>query len=96
VDFITSPGFIDGSDSRTKLGMPGQGPAMVITDIGCYEFQDSEMILTSLHPGATVDQVRERTGWQIRVKAELETTAPPTHEELRLIREELDPDHLYI
>lgn len=96
IDFITSPGFVDGQESRKKLGMPGQGPAIVITDLGCYEFNAGEMVLTSLHPGCTVDQVRERTGWEIQVGSDLEITEPPTLEELRLIREELDPAHVYI
>jgi glutaconate CoA-transferase subunit B len=96
VDFITSPGFIDGSGARQKLGMPGQGPAMVITDLGCYEFDDGEMVLTSLHPDCSVEQVREQIGWAVRIATHLETTAQPTPEELRIIREELDPGHLYI
>src|SRR4029078_11549204 len=65
VDFITSPGFIDGSEGRSKLGIPGGGPVMVITNLGCYEFSDGEMVLTSLHPGCTVEQVRENTGWHV-------------------------------
>jgi glutaconate CoA-transferase subunit B len=69
---------------------------MVITDLGCYEFTDGEMILTSLHPGCTLEQVRNNTGWNVRVSAALETTDEPTSEELRIIREELDPAHLYI
>lgn len=69
---------------------------MVITDLGCYEFTDGEMILTSLHPGCTLEQVRNNTGWDVRVSTDLETTAEPTSEELRIIREELDSAHLYI
>lgn len=96
VDFITSPGFIDGPGRRRSLGLTGGGPAMVITDLGCYEFTDGEMILTFLHPGCTLEQVRNKTGWNVRVSAALETTDEPTSEELRIIREELDPAHLYI
>lgn len=96
VDFITSPGYVDGPDTRRKLGMPGGGPVMVITDLGCYDFEDGEMILTSLHPGCTVEKVQENLGWKVKVAPELETTDRPTAEELRIIREELDPNHLYI
>jgi glutaconate CoA-transferase subunit B len=96
VDFITSPGFVDGPDARHKLGMPGGGPAMVITNLGCYEFVAGEMILTSLHPSCTIDEVRENTGWNVRVAENLKTTDKPSAEELRIIREELDPNHLYI
>lgn len=96
VDFVTSPGFIDGPGSRLKLGLKGGGPAMVITDLGCYEFEDEEMILTSLHPGRTLEEVKDNTGWNVRVSETLKTTEEPTTEELRIIREELDPTHLYI
>jgi glutaconate CoA-transferase subunit B len=96
VDFITSPGFVDGREARRNLGMPGQGPSMVITNLGCYEFEDGEMVLTSLHPDCSVKQVREHIGWEVRVAAYLKTTGEPTAEELRIIREELDPAHLYI
>ena len=96
VDFITSPGFVDGPGARRKLGMPGQGPAMVITNLGCYEFEEGEMMLTSLRPGCTIEQVREQIGWEVRVAANLKTTDEPTAEELRIIRAELDPGHVYI
>ena len=69
---------------------------MVITDLGCYEFEEDEMILTSLHPGRTLEEVKTNTGWKIRVSAKLRTTEEPTSEELRIIREELDPTHLYL
>ncbi len=96
VDFITSPGFVDGLDGRRKLGLPGGGPVMVITNLGCYGFSDGEMVLTSLHPGRSVEQVRENTGWDVRISAQLTTTEAPNDEELRLIREDLDPSHLFI
>lgn len=96
VDFITSPGYVDGPDTRKRLGMPGGGPVMVITDLGCYDFEEGEMILTSLHPGCTVDQVRENLGWNVKVADRINVTEPPHAEELRIIREELDPNHLYI
>jgi glutaconate CoA-transferase subunit B len=96
VDFITSPGFVDGPETRARLGMQGSGPVMVITNLGCYEFEAGEMVLTSLHPGCTVEQVRENIGWDVQVSPNLKTTDQPTPEELRIIREELDPSHLYI
>lgn len=96
VDFITSPGFVDGAGARQKLGMPGQGPAMVITNLGCYEFIAGEMSPTSLHPGRTPEQVREQIGWEMHFPGDLKTTREPTVEELRIIREELDPTHLYV
>ena len=73
VDFITSPA------SRG-------GPEMVVTDLGCYEFVDGEMVLTSLHPGCTVEQVRENTGWDVQIAEELKVTEPPSDEELKIVR----------
>ena len=74
VDFITSPS-------------PKGGPAMVVTDLGCYEFIGGELVLTSLHPGCTVEQVRENTGWEVSIADDLRVTAPPTSEELTVIRD---------
>ena len=96
VDFVTSPGFVDGPGARERLGMPGKGPSAVITDLGCYAFVEGEMTLASLHPGRTLDDVRANIGWDVRVAPDLETTPEPTARELRVIREELDPAHLYI
>jgi glutaconate CoA-transferase subunit B len=96
VDFITSPGFVDGNETRRKLGMPGLGPSMVITNLGCYEFSNGEMMLTSLHPNCTLAEIRENIGWDIRTSPRLTTTKAPTTEELRIIREELDKSHLFI
>ena len=96
VDFVTSPGFVGGVEGRRRLRMPGKGPAMVITNLGCYEFDQGEMVLTSLHPDCSVEQVRENIGWDVRVAAHLKTTGTPKLDELRIIRDELDPAHLYI
>jgi glutaconate CoA-transferase subunit B len=96
VDFITSPGYVDGENRRQELGMPGAGPVMVITNLGVYEFEKGEMVLKSLHPGCTIEQVQETLGWKVKVDPELRTTNEPHPEELRIIREELDPNHLYI
>jgi glutaconate CoA-transferase subunit B len=100
IDFRTSPGNLGGAEAaartRREQGWMGSGPSVVVTDLGIYHFDtDGEMRLDSLHPGATLEQVRESMGWEVRVAAELADTAPPTNEELRLIREELDPagDH---
>jgi glutaconate CoA-transferase subunit B len=68
----------------------------VVTDLGIYHFDDSgEMRLDSLHPGATLGQIRETIGWEPKVAEPLLTTPAPTAAELRLIREELDPEGAY-
>lgn len=96
LDFMTSAGHLDGVGGRERLGMPGGGPEMVITDLACYDFQDGEMTLTSLHPGVTQEDVVANLAWQPKVSKKLEETRAPTREELRLLREELDPKRLYL
>jgi len=88
IDFTTSPGHLEG---RRPEGWIGAGPTVVVTNLGVYGFDDSgEMELRSLHPSVTLDQVRQETAWELRVSDDLKETPPPTEEELRLIREELD------
>ncbi len=91
VDFITSPGYLGGGDEREQQRLPGAGPEAVITDLGVLGFSSDtrEMVLESLHPGATVEQVQQETGWKLRVASPLKRTEPPTAEELRVLREEL-------
>ena len=55
-----------------------------------------EMILTALHPGATVEQARANTGWDLKIAPQLRTTEPPAESELRILREELDPTGIYL
>ena len=96
LDFTTSPGHLDGAGGRKRLELPGAGPTAVVTDLACYGFDKGEMTLTSLHPGVTIEEVRANLGWEVRTAPILDTTAPPTAEELRLLREELDPQRLYL
>jgi glutaconate CoA-transferase subunit B len=100
IDFRTSPGNLGGAETAARIrkeqGWLGRGPSVVVTDLGIYHFDDSgEMRLDVLHPGATLDQVRETMGWQSRIAEPLETTPEPSAEELRLIRKVLDPDGAY-
>jgi len=67
-----------------------------VTDLGIYHFDDDgQMRLDSLHPGTSIDQLRDSMGWEPRIGVDLQTTPQPTAEELRLIRVELDPDGAY-
>jgi glutaconate CoA-transferase subunit B len=97
LDFCTSPGHLSGGAARRALGMPGAGPHMVITDMALFDFDnpEREMQLVSLHPGVTLDAVRAEMGWEPRLAATVAETPPPTAEELRQIREDLDPQGLY-
>jgi len=96
VDFITSPGFIDGGGSRADSGLPMGGMFKVVTDLAILGFAEGsrEMVVEALHPGVSIDQVRDNTGFEIQA-AELEATDPPSARELAVLRE-LDPDRLYI
>ncbi|MBN1665891.1 MAG: CoA-transferase subunit beta [Anaerolineales bacterium] len=97
VHFRTSAGFLGGRAERQATGVRGGGIQAVVTDLGVLEpDQNGEMILTALHPGKTVDQVKENTGWEIKIAAQLRTTEPPTAEELRILRQELDPQGIYL
>ncbi len=96
LDFVTSPGHLDGPDGRRRHGFPGAGPTLVVTDLAVYDFAGGEMRLVSLHPGVGFEQVREGMGWEPRIAETVAETLAPTPDELRLLREELDPGHLYI
>lgn len=96
VDFVTSPGYLDGDTSREELGLRG-GPEAVITDLAVMRFDDDgEMYVESLHPGVSREDVQAATGWELSFADETGTTETPTTDEIRLLREELDPDGLYI
>src|ERR1700675_1480044 len=88
VDFITSPGFGDGAGWRERVGLPGGGPAAVITTLGVYRFDEmtSEMMLASWHPGQSVETARAATGWDLRVPDGSRQTAIPTAADLEIVR----------
>jgi glutaconate CoA-transferase subunit B len=97
VDFATSAGYLDGRAKREAAGVRGKGPVAVVTDLGILEPDETgEMILTALHPGATVEQAIANTGWALKTAPKLRQTEPLTDGELRILREELDPDGIYL
>jgi glutaconate CoA-transferase, subunit B len=87
-DFRTSIGHGDGPGTRDRLGMTGRGLTTVITDLGVLRPDPvtAELILTQLHPGATVEQAKAATGWDLQVSPSLTTTEPPTGHELTVLR----------
>ena len=94
---MTSAGSISGKGDREKAGLRGGGMLAVVTDIGMLEPDETgEMILTALHPGKTEEQAKENTGWDLKVAAQLRTTELVTENELRILREELDPTGIYL
>jgi glutaconate CoA-transferase subunit B len=92
VDYITSPGYLTGGDTRVKAGLKGGGPAAVITDRAVFRFeqQTKEMYLDELFPGVTEDEVRKYVGWELKVSSNLRVAAPPSEVELGTMRQ-LDP-----
>jgi len=97
VDFCTSAGFLSGRAERQAAGVRGGGPQAVVTNLGIMEPDETgELVLTHIHPGVQVEQVQENTGWPLKVAEDLCVTQPPTDEELRILREELDPRGVYL
>jgi glutaconate CoA-transferase, subunit B len=96
VDFITSPGWIEGGRSRAERGLTVGGLWRVVTDLAIMGFNEEtrEMKVLMLHPGVTPEQVKANTGFDIKIDAKVEHTAPPQPGELEVLRH-LDPDRLY-
>ena len=96
VDFITSPGFLGGGTSRADAGLVSGGMFRVVTDLAIMGFdeQSKEMKVLSLHEGVSNEQVQDNTGFDLAFDDTVQTTQPPTPEELAVVRE-LDPASLY-
>jgi glutaconate CoA-transferase, subunit B len=88
LDFRTSVGQGDGPGSRARLGLPGAGVTVVVTDLGVLEPDPAkcELTLTHVHPGRTADEARAATAWPLRVAEDVATSEPPTEAELRALR----------
>lgn len=94
VDFITTPGYLDGPGARERAGLPpGTGPAKVISSLAVMGFDPDtkRMRVESLHPQVTQDELVQNTGFELLFCEPLATTLEPTEEELRILREEIDP-----
>lgn len=94
LDFLTSPGYLDGEDARERTGLPADtGPYRVITDLCVmgYSERGKRMNVESLHPGVTMADVQAKTGFEIEGGDEVRETAAPTEQELRVLREQVDP-----
>lgn len=98
VDFVTSPGHRSGGSTRRELGMPGAGPVRIITDKCVLEAdpETGEMVLAAVYPGVDLATVRAGVGWPLRQTTRVEAIDPPSSEEVRLLREVLDPRKLYL
>ncbi len=100
IDYITSPGYLDGTpDARERAGLPrGSGPYRVISSMGVFDFPEEtrRMRLIAVAPGFTGQDVLDNMGFEPGVAPELENLEPPREDELRLLREEIDPDRVVI
>lgn len=97
VDYITSPGYLDGFDSRERAGLSGFGPSKVITGKAVFGFDEKtkQLKIESVHPGFTLDDVISDTGIDLIVPEKVPTTEPPTVDQLKILREKIDP-HGYL
>jgi acyl CoA:acetate/3-ketoacid CoA transferase beta subunit len=98
LDFLTTPGYLDGPGARERAGLPADcGPYRVITQLGVYGFDDAtrRMCLLVLHPGVGVEDIQANSGFELSVADRLTTSPPPTDEERRVLRE-IDPTGLLI
>lgn len=97
VDFRTSAGFLGGRAERQAARLRGAGPLAVVTDLGILEpDQTGELTLTAIHPGVMPESAKENTGWELQIAPDLKITPAPTEAELRILREELDPQGIYL
>lgn len=94
VDFITTPGYLDGAGARERWGFPeNSGPTAIITNKAILRFDDEtkEAFLDAYHPDCTVEEIVANTPWELKISPTVHPTPPPTQDELRVIREVLDP-----
>lgn len=97
VDYITSPGWLDGGDSRQKSGLIRGGPTVVVTTKGVMRFRPDTkaMYLSSYHPGLTPQEVANDTGFALDIDEATETPVP-TADELRILRQVVDPERVFL
>lgn len=99
VDFVTTPGYLTGPGAREAAGLPpGTGPYRVVTNLALLGFhpETKRMMLLAVQPGITVEQVIQNTGFELAVAPSVESSPPPTAEELRILRVEVDKERFYI
>lgn len=97
LDYLTSPGWLQGGDSRKKVGLVRGGPLAVVTNLGIMKFEENtkEMYLAEYYPGVALSRIVENTGFEIAVSRAIEAI-PPSDEELRILRDEVDPQRLIL
>jgi glutaconate CoA-transferase subunit B len=102
VDFVTTPGYLSGKDARENAGLPrGTHPITVVSTLALMDYDDGpggsyRMRLAATHPGVTVQDVIDNTGFDLIIPEQVLVNDPPSELELRLLREEIDPERFYI
>lgn len=94
VDFLTTPGYLDGPGGREKAGLPrGSGPYRVITQLGVYGFDETtkRLKLISLHPNSSLDEIKENSSFNIIIPDRVERSPEPSQQDLNILRREIDP-----
>ena len=97
MDYITSPGWLEGGASREDSGLVRGGPSAVVTTMGVMRFRPETkgIYLASYHPGLTAQAVAQATGFPLDIEGAVETPRP-TVEELRILREDVDPERVFL
>jgi len=97
VDFITSPGFLDGGDSRKAAGLHFGRVSQVITNLGILGFDEEQrtMCIEAVHPGVTPGIIQQETGFELLIPEHVRTTDPPSEHELATLRS-LDPERTWL
>ncbi len=90
LDFVSGVGVLE-EHWREELSILSPGPRYLVTDLGTFDFEGGHMRLLSYHPGVTVERIEKKTGFPLEVSPQLQETPPPSEEEVRLLREEIDP-----
>jgi len=102
VDFLTTPGYLSGPSAREDAGLPiGTRPINVVSTLALLDYDDGlggtyRIRLAATHPGVTVQEVIDNTGFELIIPEQVRVNDPPSEEELRLLREEIDPERFYI
>jgi glutaconate CoA-transferase subunit B len=97
VDYITTPGYLEGPGTRERLGMIGGGPTCVVSTMGVYRFNDvtKEMYLAEFFPGQSIEKIKANCAWDLQVSPNVVETTPPTAEEVKVLRG-IDPTGFYL
>jgi glutaconate CoA-transferase subunit B len=97
-DFITSPGNWSLGKSRKQWGHTGAGPTAIITDlcVMTWSAEENEFVVTEIYPGATQESIQAKCGWKLKFASSMKTSPTPSREQVRLLREKLDPQKLYL